>query len=256
MKIHASAIVHPGAEIAATVEIGPYSIIEDDVKIAEGTQISSHVRLSSGTRLGKNCRVFQGAVLGSIPQDLKFVGEETTLEIGDRTTIREYATLNRGTSDRKKTLVGNDCFLMAYSHVAHDCILGNNVVIANTVNMAGHVIIEDHAGIGGVTPIHQFVRIGMHSFIGGGYRVAKDVPPFILAMGEPLQYGGLNVVGLKRRGFTDETLSALKLAYRIIYRKNLNLHDALDKIEQDIVQLEEVKYLVSFFRNSERGVIR
>jgi UDP-N-acetylglucosamine acyltransferase len=256
MKIHPSAIIHPGAEIADQVEIGPYTIIEDNVEIKADTQIFSHVRIASGTRLGKNCRVFQGAVLGTIPQDLKFAGEETTLEIGDRTTIREYATLNRGTADRRKTTVGNDCFLMAYSHVAHDCTLGNNVVIANTVNMAGHVVIEDHVGIGGVTPIHQFVRIGMHSFIGGGYRVPKDVPPFILAMGEPLQYGGLNVVGLKRRGFTNETLSALKSAYRIIYRQNLNLVDALDKIEQEITQLEEVKYLVSFFRNSERGVIR
>ena len=256
MKIHPSAIVHPGSDIGDRVEIGPYTIIEDNVKIAEGTQISSHVQIASGTRLGKNCRVFHGAVLGTIPQDLKFAGEETALEIGDRTTIREYATLNRGTSDRKKTVIGNDCFLMAYSHVAHDCVLGNNVVIANTVNMAGHVVIEDYAGIGGIVPIHQFVRIGMHSFIGGGYRVAKDVPPFILALGEPLQYGGLNMVGLKRRGFTDAILSALKMAYRIIYRQNLNLQDALDKIEHNIEQAAEVKYLVSFFRNSERGVIR
>jgi UDP-N-acetylglucosamine acyltransferase len=256
MNIHETALVHAKAELGKNVEIGPFTIIEDDVSIGEGTIIAAHVRIASGTRVGNACNIFQGAVLGSIPQDLKFAGEATTLEIGHNTTIREYATLNRGTSDRWKTVVGNDCLLMAYSHIAHDCILGDSVVIANSVNMAGHVIIEDYVGVGGITPIHQFVRIGKHSFIGGGYRVPKDVPPFILAMGEPLQYAGLNLVGLKRRGFKSKTLTALKAAYKIIYRHNLNLEDALNKIEQEIEQFEEVKYLVSFFRNSERGVIR
>lgn len=256
MNIHETAVVHSKAELGKNVEIGPFTIIEDDVSIGDGTKIAAHVRIASGTRVGNDCNIFHGAVLGSIPQDLKFAGEVTTLEIGHGTTIREYATLNRGTSDRWKTIVGNGCLLMAYSHVAHDCILGDNVVIANSVNMAGHVILEDYVGVGGITPIHQFVRIGKHSFIGGGYRVPKDVPPFILAMGEPLQYAGLNLVGLKRRGFNSKTLTALKSAYKIIYRQNLNLEDALKKIEQDIEQFEEVKYLVSFYRNSERGVIR
>jgi UDP-N-acetylglucosamine acyltransferase len=256
VKIHDSAIVHPDAILGDDVQIGPFSIIEEDVVIKEGTKIGSHVLIASGTRLGKQSEVFQGAVLGTVPQDLKFSGEKTTLEIGDHSTIREYATLNRGTTDRKKTVVGNNCFLMAYSHIAHDCVIGNNVIIANAVNMAGHVVIEDFAGVGGLTPIHQFVRIGKHSFIGGGLRVSKDVPPFTLAMGEPLQFGGLNSVGLKRRGFTSETLSVIKVAYRYIYRQRLNLEEALDKIEQELEPLEEVKYIVSFFRESERGVIR
>jgi UDP-N-acetylglucosamine acyltransferase len=256
VKIHDSAIVHPNAILGDDVQIGPFSIIEEDVVIKQGTKIGSHVLIASGTRLGKQCEVFHGAVLGTIPQDLKFSGEKTTLEIGDNNTIREYATLNRGTADRKKTVIGNNCFLMAYSHIAHDCVIGNNVIIANAVNMAGHVVIEDFAGVGGLTPIHQFVRIGKHSFIGGGLRVPKDVPPFTLAMGEPLQFGGLNSVGLKRRGFTSETLSVIKSAYRFIYRQGLNLEEALDKIELELEPLEEAKYIVSFFRESERGVIR
>lgn len=256
MQIHNSAIVHTGAEIGNDVEVGPYCIIEDNVVIDEGTKIGSHVLIASGTRIGKQCKIFQGAVLGTIPQDLKFSGEVTTLEIGDRTTIREYATLNRGTTDRMKTVVGKDCFLMAYSHIAHDCIIGNNVIIANAVNMAGHVVIEDYAGVGGLTPIHQFVRIGKHSFIGGGLRVPKDVPPYILAMGEPLQFGGLNSVGLRRRGFTSQKISTIKSVYKIIYRQNLTISEALQKIEQEIEPLQEVKYIVSFFKESERGVIR
>lgn len=255
-RIHKTAVVHPGADIADDVEIGPFTVVEDDVIIGKGTKISSNVLLASGTRLGERCRIFNGAVLGTEPQDLKFGGEKTTLEIGNETTIREFATLNRGTTDHWKTVVGNNCLLMAYTHVAHDCTLGNNIILANSVNMAGHVTIEDYVGIGGLTPIHQFVRIGKHTFVGGGLHAAKDIPPFILAVDIPMRYGGLNVIGLKRRGFEPATLESLKKAYRIIYRSKLLLKDALKKIEDEIEPISEIKDLLGFYRNSERGVIR
>ena len=255
-EIHKTAIVEASAELADDVSVGPYTIIEGDVRIDAGTQIGPHVLLASGTRIGKNCRVSNGAVLGTQPQDLKFAGEKTTLEIGDNTTIREFATVNRGTTDHWKTVIGENCLLMAYSHVAHDCTIGNNVILANVVNLAGHVTIDDFVGVGGVTPIHQFVHIGRHAFIGGGFRVPKDIPPFILAMGEPLRFGGLNSVGLKRRGFSDDLLAKIKKAYRIIYNSKLLLVDALKKVEDEIEPVEEITYLVSFFRDSERGVIR
>ena len=255
-EIHQTAIVSGDTTIGNDVEIGPFSIVEDDVIIGKGTRIGSNVLIASGTRLGNDCRIFNGAVLGTVPQDLKFGGERTTLEIGNNTTIREFATLNRGTTDHMKTVVGDNCLLMAYSHVAHDCILGNNVILANSVNMAGHVTIEDFVGVGGLTPIHQFVRIGKHSFIGGALKVRKDVPPFILAVDDPMRYGGLNSIGLKRRGFSESTIGTLKKAYKIIYRSRLLLADALKKIEDELEQIDEIKYLVSFFRNSERGVIR
>jgi UDP-N-acetylglucosamine acyltransferase len=254
--IHQTAIVSPGAEIGGNITIGPFTVIEDNVVIGEGCDIGSNVLIASGTRLGTNCRLFHGAVLGTVPQDLKFGGEKTTLEVGNNTTIREFATLNRGTTDHWKTIVGDNCLLMAYSHVAHDCSIGNNVVIANSVNMAGHVTIEDFVGIGGLTPIHQFVKIGKHSFIGGGLRIPKDVPPFILAMGDPLRYGGLNRIGLTRRGFSDEALDLLKKTYKFIYKLNLNVDDALKKVEEEIEQINAVQDVVSFFRDSERGVIR
>jgi len=256
MDIHATALVSSKADIGRNIKIGPFAIIEDDVVIGDDCEIASNAVIANGTRLGNKCRVFHSAVLGTIPQDLKFGGEKTTLEIGHGTTIREFATLNRGTKDRLKTFVGNNCLLMAYSHIAHDCILGNNVVIANAVNMAGHVIIEDYAGVGGMSPIHQFVHIGKHSFIGGGLRVHKDVPPFILAMGEPLRYGGLNKVGLKRRGFSDEVLSLIRETYRILYQTNLTINDALKKIEDEVEMITEVREILSFIRESERGVIR
>jgi UDP-N-acetylglucosamine acyltransferase len=256
VNIHPTAIVDTAAELADDVIVGPFAVIENDVVVNSGTRIASHVLVAAGTRIGKDCRIFNGAVLGSEPQDLKFGGEKTTLEIGNNTTIREFATLNRGTTDHWKTVIGNNCLLMAYSHVAHDCSIGNNVILANSVNLAGHITIDDFVGVGGVTPIHQFVHIGKHAFIGGGLRVPKDIPPYILAMGEPIRYGGLNSVGLKRRGFSDELLAKLKKAYRFIYQSNLLLDDALKKIEDEIEPVEEITYLVSFFRDSERGVIR
>jgi UDP-N-acetylglucosamine acyltransferase len=254
-KIHSTAIIHPNAQIADDVEIGPFTIVEDDVQISSGTKISSNVLIASGTRIGNNCNVFNGAVLGTVPQDLKFGGEKTTLEIGNNTMIREFATLNRGTTDHWKTVVGDNCLLMAYSHVAHDCTLGNNVILSNSVNMAGHVTIEDYV-IVSPSLIHQFVKIGKHTFIGGGSKVRIDVPPFILAVDDPLRYGGLNSVGLKRRGFDDSMLASIKKAYKIIYRSKLLLSDALKKVENELDPIDEIKHIVSFFRNSERGVIR
>jgi UDP-N-acetylglucosamine acyltransferase len=256
MAIDKTAIVSAKAEIGKNVEIGAYSIVEDDVVIQDNTKILSHVLVASGTRLAKNCTIFHGAVLGTIPQDLKFTNEKTTLEIGADTVIREYATLNRGTVDRGKTVIGKNCLIMAYVHIAHDCKIGDHVIIANAVNMAGHITIEDYVGIGGMVPIHQFVKIGTQSFIGGGFRVAKDVPPYILAAGEPLRYAGLNLIGLDRRGMKKEVQAALKKAYRFFYRANLNVNDALKKIEEEIESFNEIKHLVSFIKQSERGIIR
>jgi UDP-N-acetylglucosamine acyltransferase len=256
MKIHSSAIINPGSEIGDNVEIGPFTIVEEDVVIAEGCRIGSHALISSGTRLGKECIIHHGAVLGTLPQDLKFKEEKTTLEIGERTTVREYATLNRGTTDHWKTVIGSNCLLMAYSHVAHDCTIGDNVVIANSVNMAGHVTIEDFVGIGGLVPIHQFVKIGRHAFIAGACKVPKDIPPYILALGEPIRYGGLNIIGLRRRGFTPPVLTLIKKAYRFVFQSKLLLQEALKKIEDELEPIQEIQHILTFFRSCERGVIR
>jgi len=255
-RIHPTSIIDPKAELGKDVQIGPYTIIESNVKIGNGTQIASHAVIAKGTTIGRNCKLSVGAVIGTDPQDLKFEDEETFVEIGDHTTIREYATINRATSYSYTTRVGNHCLIMAYAHVAHDCQLGNNVVIANAVNMAGHVIIEDFAGVGGLTAIHQFVRIGTQSFIGGGLRIPKDVPPYILAMGEPLTYGGLNSIGLKRRGYTAEDSANLKRAYKILYRENLTLQEAVQKIVSNLGDRPVLKDLIRFLQGSERGIIR
>lgn len=253
--IHPTALVDARADIAENVTIGPFAIIEANVQIGAGCEIRPYVHLAAGTRLGQNCRVFTGAVIGTVPQDLKFGGEETTVHIGDRTTIREYATINRGTKDHWETRVGSDCLIMSYAHIAHDCVIGNHCILANAVNLAGHVVIEDWASIGGMVPIHQFVRIGRHSFIGGGYRVAKDVPPYILAVNEPLTYAGLNAIGLRRRGFSEEQLLALKRAYKIIFKSNLNVSQAVQHLRAVGELTEEVKTVLEFIEKSERGII-
>lgn len=255
-EIHPTAIVDKNAELHESVQVGPFSIIEADVIIDAGTTISSNTVLSSGTRIGKNCRIFNGAVLGTVPQDLKFGDEKTTLEIGDNTTIREFCTLNRGTEHSFKTVVGSNCLFMSYVHVAHDCIIGNNVILANAVNMAGHVQIEDYVGIGGMDPIHQFVRIGRHSFLGGGRRVDRDVPPYILAAGDPMTYEGLNSIGLRRRGFDKDVLMQLKRVYRTIYRSNLNVTQALTKIKEEFELIPEIKVVIEFIESSKRGIIK
>lgn len=255
-KIHATALVNKNAELAEDVEVGPFTIIEEDVTIESGTKIASNVLISDGARIGKNCKVFNGAVLSTDPQDLKYKGEKTTLEIGDNTIIREFCTLNRGTDDKYKTVIGANCLLMAYVHVAHDCILGKNVILANAVNLAGHIEIEQFASVGGMDPIHQFVRIGQHSFIGGGLRVDKDVPPYILAAGEPLTFAGLNIIGLTRRGFDKETLSLLKRTYKLLYRSKLNVSQALTRIKEDVELAPEIKNVIQFIENSQRGIIK
>ena len=253
--IHPTAIVDSRAQLDSGVVVGPYCVIEPEVVVGDGTVIGPHVHLARGTRIGRKCRIFTGATLGSIPQDLKFEQEESLLVIGDRTTIREYATLNRGTKESGKTVVGSDCLLMAYSHVAHDCVIGDHCILANAVNLAGHVVIENWASIGGMVPVHQFVRIGQHAFVGGGYRVPKDVPPYILAVSEPLQYGGLNSVGLKRRGFSDESLRQLKRAFRILYKSNLNVSQAVTELQALPAKSPEVQNLLTFIEGSSRGII-
>lgn len=255
-NIHPTAIIDSGAQLGEGVTIGPYSVIQDDVVIRDETQVSSHVLIHSGTRLGKKCLVAKGAVLGTNPQDLKFGGEKTTLEIGDETMIREFCTLNRGTTDKLKTVIGNNCMLMAYVHVAHDCDIGDRVILANAVNMAGHVTIEPFASVGGMTPIHQFVRIGSYSFIGGGLRVNKDIPPYILAAGEPIQFAGINRIGLSRRGFSSETLQEIRKAYKLIYRSGLNVSQAVAKIKENKTLPPEVQKVVDFIEMSKRGIIR
>jgi UDP-N-acetylglucosamine acyltransferase len=248
------AVVSPKARIDDNVFIGPFTIVEDDVVIGNGTHVASHALLANGTRVGKECRIHHGAVLGTAPQDLKFHGELTTLEIGDHTTIREYVTLNRGTRARGTTTIGSHCYIMAYAHVAHDCALGNHVILANAVNMGGHVVIEDHVVIGGVTAVHQFTRIGCHAMIGGGFRVPKDVPPYVLAGQEPLAFTGLNIVGLKRRNFPDEAIRSLDAAYTTIYNTDMNVSQALETIKKKDMT-DEIRHVVDFIEKSKRGII-
>ncbi|MBS1271545.1 MAG: Acyl-[acyl-carrier-protein]--UDP-N-acetylglucosamine O-acyltransferase [Candidatus Marinimicrobia bacterium] len=255
MSIHETAIIHGSAEIGENVTIGPFSLVKENVVIEAGVEIRANAVIASNTKLGRNCKVFHGAVVGEIPQDLKFQGENTTTEIGENTVIREYVTIHRGTNDRLKTVIGRNCLIMAYAHVAHDCLLGDNVILANAVNLAGHVTIEEYAILGGLVPVHQFVKIGKHSYIGGGFRVSKDVPPFILASSEPLAYSGLNIVGLRRRGFTSENRSLIKKAYRLIFRSEYNTSQALEQIKKDLPQTEEIQYIVDFVESSERGII-
>ena len=254
-QIDPRAVVSPHAELGENVTVGPFTIIEENVTIGPGTRVGSHAVIASGTRVGKDCTVYPGAVLGTIPQDLKFHGEATTLEVGDGTVVREYATLNRGTEDRWKTVVGTNCLVMAYVHIAHDCFIGDHVILANAVNMGGHVTIEEYSIIGGITPIHQFVTIGRHAMIGGGFRVAKDVPPYVLAGQYPLSFEGLNIVGLKRHNFSRESIESLEKAYNFIYSSNLNVSQAISRIKSEVPMTAEVQHVVQFIENSKRGII-
>lgn len=254
-RVHATALVDDGASLGCGVVVGPYSIVGPGVTLGAGTTLGSHVLIERDTVVGQDCQVFQGAVLGTDPQDLKFKGERTTLEVGDRTVVREYVTVNRGTAASGRTVVGSDCLLMAYAHVAHDCELGNHVVLANAVNMAGHVVIEDWVTVGGLTAIHQFVRIGAHAFVGGASRIAQDVPPYLRAAGSSPKLYGLNSVGLKRRGFSEEVRQALKASYRLLFQSGLNISQGLARAEAEIEPCPEALHLLSFIRNSERGII-
>jgi len=254
--IHPHTYIHPDARLAENVKVEPFTVIHQDVTIGEGTWISSNVTIMEGVTVGKNCRIFPGAVIGAVPQDLKYKGEQTYVEIGDNTTIREFVTIHRGTSDRWKTSVGNNCLIMAYSHIAHDCCVGNNCIMSNNSQMAGHVIMADYAWIAGFSAIHQFVKIGQNAFIAGGSLVRKDVPPYIKAVRNPLSYGGVNSVGLKRRGFSIEKINQILDIYRIIYNKGLNTSKALEYIEEELPATDERDEILSFIRESERGIVK
>lgn len=255
-QVHATAIVAADARLGKGVSVGPFSIICGGAVLGDGCEISSHVRIEGCVEMGPDNKVFQGAVLGSPPQDLKYRGEDSKLVIGSHNIIREYATLNPGTASGEFTVVGDGCLLMAYSHVAHNCELGDGVILANSVNLAGHVVVEECAIIGGVTPVHQFVRIGCHAFVGGGSRVPQDVPPYMRGAGNPMAVVGLNSVGLYRRGFDAASLHSLRLAYRYLYRAGLNTSQAIERIEAELADCVEVRRLLDFIRSSERGIVK
>jgi len=251
-----NAFVHPDARIASNVTIEPFSYIAADVEIGEGTWIGPNVTILDGARIGRNCNIFPGAVISAIPQDLKYDGEYTQTIIGNNVTIRECVTVNKGTSDRLKTVVGDNCLLMAYVHIAHDCILGKHCILSNAVNLAGHIMIDDYAIIGGVTAIHQFVNVGKHAFIAGGSLVRKDVPPYVKAAREPLSYAGINSVGLRRRGYSSKIINHIQDLYRILYLKGNNTSHAIDIVEADFPASEQRDEIIRFIRDSRRGIMK
>lgn len=255
-EIHPTAIVHEGAQLGAGVKVGAYSIIGPELKIGDGTEVMPHVFLDGNTQIGAGCTIYPFASIGTRTQDLKFHGGKPGVIIGERTTLREYVTVNAATYDGDYTRVGSDCLIMAYAHVAHDCIVGNEVVIANACALAGHLVIEDQVIIGGLSGIHQFVRLGRMCIIGGCSKVTQDVPPFMMADGHPLQVRSINSVGLKRRGVSEEAQRLIKQAFRILYRKQLITHQAIEQIEKDIEQIPEVIQLLQFVKSSERGITR
>ncbi len=257
MNIHHTAIVSPETNISEGVEIGPYTVIGPDVNIGKNTVIGPHVVIDAHTDIGESCRIFQFASIGALPQDLKFRGEDTRVIIGNHNTIREFATIHRATSaDIGVTIIGDRNLLMAYTHVAHNCRLGNNIIMSNAVNLAGHIHVEDYAIIGGMTGIHQFTRIGAHCIVGGASAVSKDVPPYVMASGNYAKLYGLNMIGLKRRGFKEETIRALKKAYRIVFRSSLLLSVAIEKVKNEVEDLYEVRQFIEFIQTSKRGICR
>ncbi|EKD54641.1 MAG: hypothetical protein ACD_60C00060G0009 [uncultured bacterium] len=255
--IHPTAIIDPTARIASNVEIGPWSIIGADVHIDEGTSIGPHVVIKGPARIGKDNKIFQFASLGEDPQDKKFKGEQTTLEIGDRNIIREFCTFNRGTAqDKAATRIGHDNLFMAYVHIAHDCTVGDHNVFANNASLAGHVTVGDHVGMGGFSGAFQFCRVGSHSFASMGSMIDKDVPPFVKVSGYYAKPFGLNIIGMQRRGFEGDTILYLRRAYKIIYRKGLTIKQALEHLEEMLLACPEVQMFIDFIKSSERGIIR
>ncbi|MCG8310472.1 MAG: acyl-ACP--UDP-N-acetylglucosamine O-acyltransferase [Cytophagales bacterium] len=250
------AYIHPEAKIADNVVIEPFATIHKDVEIDEGTWIGSNVTIMEGARIGKNCKIYPGSVISGVPQDLKFAGEKTTAEIGDNTVIRECVTISRGTVDKHKTAIGSNCLIMAYVHIAHDCCIRDRVILANCVQLAGHVTVDDFATIGGSTAVHQFVKIGAHVMVAGGSLVRKDVPPFVTAAREPLSYAGINSIGLRRRGFTNEKINEIQEIYRMIYLRGHNNSKALDNIQMEMSSSKERDEIINFVRNSDRGVMK
>lgn len=256
--IHPLATVHPGARLADNVEVGPYAYIDDNVEIGEGCKILPHATIFSYVKMGRDCTVFPGAVIGAIPQDLKFDGEVTYVEIGDRVNIRECATINRGTkaSGKGVTRIGNDTLIMSYVHVAHDCTVGNHCILVSYVGIAGETDVDDWAIIGGGTKVHQFTHIGAHAMIGGGSAVNKDIPPYSLCGRQPIVYAGVNIVGLRRRGFDSSVIRDIKDIYDMLYFQGYNFSDAVARIDAGFPDFPEKKVILDFIRNSKRGIVR
>ncbi|MBC7829905.1 MAG: acyl-ACP--UDP-N-acetylglucosamine O-acyltransferase [Chitinophagaceae bacterium] len=248
--------IHPDAKIGNNVTIDPFAVINNNVTIGDDTHIMSNAVIASGTTIGKSCKIFPGAVIGAIPQDLKFVGEDTTVEIGDHTTLRECVTVNRGTKDRWKTVVGSHCLLMAYAHVAHDCILGNYVILANGVQLAGHVTVDDHAILGGLAGVHQFTRVGAHTYVAGHTVIRKDVPPYVKAAREPLSYMGINIVGLQRSKMPKETIAEISNIYHILFVEKHTTSAALALIEKNFDSSPVKEQIVQFINTSRTGIIK
>ncbi len=255
VKIDPLAIVGKKTQLGENVQIGTYCIIGDDVVIGDGTIVAAHAILHNGTRVGKENKIFSFASVGGAPQDLKYNGEPTILEVGDRCNIREYVTLNRGTAETGKTKIGSDCLFMANAHVGHDCIVGDQCILANSVALGGHAELGNWVIVGGLSPVHQFGHIGDHAIIGGGFRVTKDVPPYVSAARLPLSFEGLNVVGLRRRGFTTETIDLITKAYMLLYDSNLNVSQAVARIKIELPQTPEIQNIITFIANSKRGII-
>ncbi len=254
--IHPHTYIHPNAKLANNVKVDPFTVIHQNVEIGEGTWIGSNVTIMDGARIGKNCNIFPGAVIAAVPQDLKFSGEFSLVEIGNETTIRECVTVNRGTNDRGKTVIGSNCLIMAYCHIAHDCIIGNHCIMSNNTQVAGHVTMGDWVILGGMSAVHQFVNIGAHSFIAGGSLVSKDVPPYVKAGRTPLSYAGVNSVGLKRRGFTTEKINQILDIYRNVFSKGMNTTQALELMEEEFEVTDERDEIITFIRESGRGIIK
>jgi UDP-N-acetylglucosamine acyltransferase len=253
-RIHATAIVSPGASLGRDVEVGPFAMIGPSVVVGDGCRLAARVTLERNVRLGAEVSVGIGSILGGEPQDLKFGGEETWVEVGERTRIREYATINRGTSESGVTSIGAECFVMSYVHLAHDCHIGTGVIIANGTQLAGHVTVQDRAILSGLVAVHQFVTIGAMAFIGGCSRVNQDIPPFVKAVGNPVELYGLNTIGLRRAGYPPETITALKRAYRLFFNSDLNLSQAQERARQELPPLPEVDSLLDFVASSARGI--
>jgi len=255
--IHPTAIIDPKATLGSDVQIGPYAVIEKHVSIGSGTVIGPHVVIGPFVEVESDCRIHQGAAIGGEPQSVEYGGEETHVHIGCRTIVREFATIHRGTGfGGGVTRIGEDCYLMAYAHVGHDSIVGSHAMLVNNATLAGHVTVGEHAQVGALTPVHQFCRIGDHAFIGGGSVVIMDVPPYVMAVGNRAKLNGLNTVGLRRQGFTRETMSILKEVYSIVFRSKLRLNEAVERIDRDVDQIAEVVNFTDFIRSSKRGIIR
>ena len=250
------AYIHPEAKVAKNVVIEPFTSIDNNVEIGEGSWIGSNVTIMEGTRIGKNCNIFPGSVIAAVPQDLKFEGEETLAVIGNNTTIRECVTINRGTSDRQLTKIGDNCLIMAYCHIAHDCFVGNNCIFSNNSTLAGHITIGDYVILAGLVAVHQFSSIGDHAFVAGGSLVRKDVPPYVKAAREPLSYVGINSVGLRRRGFENKKLHEIQNIYRILYQKKYNNTQAVEIIQAELNATPERDEIIQFIENSQRGIMK